>query len=101
MRMATAMAQPPTIATKRSISRWRVVILVCSADDSLAMTPLRLRVNTKCRIESDWYGHLQNGPISSLNDKANTWTTDAMGTLESHVFRLESIRQPVYYIHRY
>ena len=101
MRMATATAKLPIIATNRSISRWRVVIPACPADDSLAMTPLRLGINPKDRLESDENELLQNSPISGLNDKANSWTTDAMGTLESHIFRLESIRQPIYYVLRW
>ena len=66
------MAKLPIIATNRSISRWRVVIPTCLADDSLTMTPLRLRVNPKGRLENGRYKLLQNSVISSLNDKANT-----------------------------
>ena len=72
MRMDTPMAKLPIIATNRSISRWRVVIPTCPADDSLAMKPLRLRVNPKGRLENDGYKLLQNSVVSSLNDKANT-----------------------------
>lgn len=83
------------IATNRTNSRWRVVILVCSAEDNLAMTPLGFSGKFE-RSTRKWRERLQNSPISSLNDKTKTGATDAMGTLQSHVFGLENIYEPIW-----
>ena len=65
-------ARVAIITTNRINSRWRVVILVRSAEDSLAIIPLRFRGKCKTSIHVIGYEFLQDSSISSLKDKPNT-----------------------------